>query len=500
MYDEKQSRHIPLEPQLAYLSPGVFMDPKSFLQLTDYTWEIPQQGAMRVPGRIFASEKLIREMDEKVREQVTNVAMLPGIQLASIAMPDAHWGYGFPIGGVAAFDPDEGGIISMGGVGFDISCGVRTMKTGLTREEVLSRLQSLVDQFYTRVPAGVGSEGLIRLSSSHIDEMLAGGAAWAVRKGYGVPEDLAYIEDHGRVDGAEPDAVSDTAKKRQHREMGTLGSGNHYLEMQVVADIYQEETARAMGLKKNDVLISIHSGSRGLGHQIGTDYLKNLAVTLRKYNITVKDRELACAPIISPEGKKYFGAMSAGINCALANRQIIAHLVREIFLEVYPESRLTMLYDVSHNTCKIETHMIRGKKKRLYVHRKGATRAFGACRGDLPQEYRHIGQPVLIGGTMGTSSYILVGTDEGMEAAFGSACHGAGRAMSRTQAKKRWHGKEIVASLEERGILVRGHSYSGIAEEAPESYKDVAEVVEAAHNANLAKKVARVKPIACVKG
>ncbi len=476
------------------------MDPKSFLQIDDYRWEIPQQGAMRVPGRIFASEKLIKEMDEKVREQVTNVAMLPGIQLASLAMPDAHWGYGFPIGGVAAFDPDEGGVISMGGVGFDISCGVRTMKTGLTREEVLPRLQSLVDQFYTRVPAGVGSEGLIKLSSPQIDEMLAGGAAWAVRKGYGVPGDLAYVEDHGRVEGAEPDAVSDTAKKRQYREMGTLGSGNHYLEVQVVAEIYHEAAALAMSLKKDDVLISLHSGSRGLGHQIGTDYLKNLAVTLRKYNIAVKDRELACAPIISPEGKKYFGAMSAGINCALANRQILSHLVREIFLEVYPRGTISMLYDISHNTCKIENHIINGKKRKLYVHRKGATRAFGTGQGGLPEEYTHIGQPVLIGGTMGTSSYILVGTDAGMETAFGSACHGAGRAMSRTQAKKRWHGKEIVASLEERGILVRGHSYSGIAEEAPESYKDVSEVVESAHNANLARKVARVKPIACVKG
>jgi len=415
-------------------------------------------------------------------------------------MPDAHWGYGFPIGGVAAFDPDEGGIISMGGVGFDISCGVRTLKTGMTREEVLPRLPKLVDLFYNRVPAGVGSEGSIELSSGQIDDMLLGGAVWAVKKGYGEKSDLDYIEEHGRVDGADPDAVSDIAKKRQHREMGTLGSGNHYLEVQVVADIYDEQAALAMGLNQGDVIISIHCGSRGLGHQIGMDSLKSLAYTLQKYHRTIKDRELACAPVNSPEGRKYFCAMSAGINCALANRQIITHLVRGIFTEVYPEGRVTMLYDVSHNTCKVETHMVNGMKKKLFVHRKGATRSFGPGQADLPHEYRHIGQPVLIGGTMGTSSYILAGTDEGMNTAFGSACHGAGRAMSRTEAKRKWNGREVVASLEEQGVMVRGHSYSGIAEEAPGSYKDVAEVVDAAHHANLARRVARVRPIACVKG
>jgi tRNA-splicing ligase RtcB len=476
------------------------MDVKTLNKITDYLWEIPQQGAMRVPGRIFASEKLVQDMDEKVREQVTNVAMLPGIQLASIAMPDAHWGYGFPIGGVAAFDPDEDGVISMGGVGFDISCGVRTMKTGMTREEVMPRLKTLVDQLFRRVPAGVGSEGLIKLTPGQIDEMLTGGAVWAIKKGYGLQDDLDYIEEHGRVEGAEPEHVSETAKKRQYREMGTLGSGNHYLEAQVVAELYDEKAALAMGLKKDDVVISVHCGSRGLGHQIGTDALKNLAYAAQKYNINIKDRELASAPINSPEGQRYLGAMSAGINCALANRQIITHLVREIFTEVYPEGHIKMLYDISHNTCKAETHVVNGKKKRLYVHRKGATRAFGPGQIDLPQEYRHVGQPVLIGGTMGTSSYVLVGTEEGMKQAFGSACHGAGRAMSRTQAKKKWHGREVINALEESGVLIRGHSYSGIAEEAPESYKDVTEVVDAAHHAGLARKVARVKPIACVKG
>ncbi|HYA87775.1 MAG TPA: RtcB family protein [Nitrospirota bacterium] len=455
---------------------------------------------MRVPGRIFASEKLIEEMDEKVREQVTNVAMLPGIQVASIAMPDAHWGYGFPIGGVAAFDPDEGGIISMGGVGFDISCGVRTMRTGMTYEEIKPRLKTLVDQFFNRVPAGVGSEGLIKLSPGQIDEMLMGGAVWAIKHGYGVKDDLDYIEEGGRVDGAEPEHVSDMAKKRQYREMGTLGSGNHYLEVQVVSEVYDEQAAQAMSLGKDDVVITVHCGSRGLGHQIGTDYLKSLANAAQRFNLPIRDRELASAPIQSAEGKKYFGAMSAGINCALANRQILTHLVREIFTEVFPEGRINMLYDISHNTCKVETHAIDGQKKRLYVHRKGATRAFGPGQIDLPLEYRHVGQPVLIGGTMGTSSYILVGTEAGMKTAFGSACHGAGRAMSRTQAKRRWHGREVIRSLEEQGVLIRGHSYSGIAEEAPDSYKDVSEVVEAAHQAGLARKVVRVKPVACVKG
>jgi tRNA-splicing ligase RtcB (3'-phosphate/5'-hydroxy nucleic acid ligase) len=476
------------------------MDPRSFHKINDYLWEIPQAGDMKVPGRIFASEKLVTEMDEKVREQVRNVACLPGIQIASMAMPDAHWGYGFPIGGVAAFDPEEGGIISMGGVGFDISCGVRTMKTGLMKVEVLPRLERLVDQFYNRVPAGVGSEGLIKLSSSQIDEMLLGGAVWAVKKGYGLKEDLAYLEEQGRVDSADPSQVSSTAKKRQEREMGTLGSGNHYLEIQVVDEVYDGLAAQAMGLQKDGVVISVHCGSRGLGHQIGTDYLRSLASAAQRFKLPIKDRELASAPIASPEGKAYFGAMSAGINCALANRQIITHLVRDIFTTVFPEGRVNMLYDVSHNTCKVETHVVRGKKKRLFVHRKGATRAFGPGQADLPPEYRKTGQPVLIGGTMGTSSYILVGTEEGMGAAFGSACHGAGRAMSRTQAKKQWHGRDVVRSLEGQGILVRGHSYSGIAEEAPGSYKDVTEVVDAAHHANLARKVVRLRPLACVKG
>lgn len=476
------------------------MDIKSLHKISDHLWEIPRTGDMRVPGRIFASEKLIGEMDEKVRQQVTNVAMLPGIQTASLAMPDAHWGYGFPIGGVAAFDPGEGGIISMGGVGFDISCGIRTLTTGMTREEVMPELRKLADELYNHVPAGVGSEGAIRLSPREIDEMLLGGARWAVRKGYGTQEDLENIEEQGRVEAADPSQVSETAKKRQEREMGTLGSGNHYLEVQEVVEIYDQSSAQAMGLRQGAVVISIHCGSRGLGHQIGTDALKSLAAAAHRFKLPIRDRELASAPIDSPEGKRYFGAMSAGINCALANRQIIAHLVRQIFTGIYPGAPVATLYDISHNTCKVETHSVQGRKKRLHVHRKGATRAFGPGQIDLPPRYRQVGQPVLIGGTMGTSSYILAGTDEGMDQAFGSACHGAGRAMSRTEAKKRWHGRDVIRSLEEQGIIIRGHSYFGIAEEAPGSYKDVGDVVDAAHLAGLARKVARVRPLACVKG
>jgi len=476
------------------------MDIKSLTKINDHLWEIPQAGEMRVPGRIFANEKLVRDMDEKVREQITNVAMLPGIQVASIAMPDAHWGYGFPIGGVAAFDPNEGGIISMGGVGFDISCGVRTMKTGMHRDEVLPELQRLTDRFFARIPAGVGSEGMIKLSSSQIDEVLCGGAKWAVKQGYGLTEDLAYIEEQGQVDGADPSQVSETAKKRQHREMGTLGSGNHYLEVQVVQDIYDEPAAQAMGLRRDDVLISIHCGSRGLGHQIGTDALRSLARAALRFKLPIRDRELASAPIDSEEGRNYFGAMSAGINCALANRQILTHLVRETFLEVFPSGRATLLYDVSHNTCKVETHLVNGKKKRLFVHRKGATRSFGPGQADLPQEYRQIGQPVLIGGTMGTSSYILAGTENGMQLAFGSACHGAGRVLSRAEAIRRFRPAQVKEELNRKGIYLRAATKEGITEEAPEAYKDVNHVVRICHGAGISKMVAKLRPIGVVKG
>lgn len=475
------------------------MDLSRLKQRSEYVWEIKPFGDMRVPAIIYASEQLIRDMDNKVYEQAVNVATLPGIVKASYAMPDAHWGYGFPIGGVAAFDPDEG-IISAGGVGFDISCGVRTLLTGLHRDDVESVKKELVDELYTHVPAGVGSTGLIRLGSREMDDMLAGGAKWAVNKGYGRHEDLELVEEHGCMPGADPSQVSDRAKKRQQDEMGTLGSGNHYLEVQYVAQVFDKKTAAAFGVGKGDVVVSIHCGSRGLGHQIGTEFLKEMAVSASKYGISLPDRELACAPINSSVGQRYLGAMRAGINCALANRQIITQLVRNGFAGILPRADLQLLYDVSHNTCKVETHNVDGHDRRLFVHRKGATRAFGPGHPDIPAIYKEVGQPVLIGGSMGTSSYILAGTVEGEDRSFSSACHGAGRSMSRHAAMKRWKGRQVVDDLASRGILIRSTSWRGVAEEAPGAYKDVTAVVDAADQAGLTCKVARLEPLACVKG
>ncbi|HSE57692.1 MAG TPA: RtcB family protein [Nitrospiraceae bacterium] len=463
-------------------------------------WQIRPFGAMRVPGIIYGTEALVREMDDKVYEQVTNVATLPGIVKASHAMPDAHWGYGFPIGGVAAFDPDQGGIISAGGVGFDISCGVRTLTTGLTTEQVEPVKERLADRLFHHVPAGVGSTGLLRLKAADMDAMLTGGARWAVRQGYGRTADLERTEEQGCIAGAVPAAVSERAKKRQQDEMGTLGSGNHYLEVQRVARLFNHEIAAAFGLREGDVVVSIHCGSRGLGHQIGTEFLKTMAVSAARYKIHVPDRELACAPIHSEVGQEYLGAMRAAMNCALANRQIITHLVRKAFAEVLPQADLNLLYDVSHNTCKIEDHVVDGNTMRVFVHRKGATRAFGPGHPDLPPPFRDIGQPVLIGGTMGTASYVLVGTREGMELAFGSACHGAGRNMSRHQALRQWQGRDVVKELGLRGIVIRSPSLRGVAEEAPGAYKDVSEVVQAADEAHLAGIVAQLEPMVCIKG
>lgn len=476
------------------------MDTKRLNRVNEYTWEIPKTQPMRVPARIFASTDLIQDMDDKVFEQISNVAALPGIVKAAMAMPDAHWGYGFPIGGVAAFDPDDGGIISVGGVGYDISCGVRTLLTGLTIEEIRPHIKTLIDSLFEHIPAGVGSEGKIKLSPEKLDEVLEGGAVWAVEKGYGTKKDLDHIEERGRLDGADPSCVSDTAKKRQYRQVGTLGSGNHYLEIQEVETIFERKAAEVFGISEGDVVISIHCGSRALGHQIGTDFIQILGAASQKYNIPIKERELVCAPIKSPEGERYYKAMACGVNCALANRQVLTHLVREVFENILPNAEIKILYDVSHNTCKIEEHKVGDKLKKLYVHRKGATRAFGPGRKELPEPFRKIGQPVIIGGTMGTYSYILVGTEQGEALAWGSACHGAGRSMSRRQALKRWKGKKIISTLAHRGILVRATSYRGAAEEAPEAYKDVTRVVDATHNAGLARKVARVKPIAVIKG
>jgi tRNA-splicing ligase RtcB len=415
-------------------------------------------------------------------------------------MADAHWGYGFPIGGVAAFDPEAGGIISAGGVGFDISCGVRTLRTGLTAEDIEGQKGPLADVLARRIPAGVGSRGRLRVSGLEMDEMLLGGAVWAIEQGYGNRSDLAHAEESGRMAGAEPRYVSEHAKDRQEKEVGTLGSGNHYLEVQKVTAIFHEDLARAFGVGLNDIAVSIHCGSRGLGHQVATDFLPRMIKSAKEHGIELADRELACAPIESDVGRQYYGAMCAGINCALANRQVLTHLTREAFGELFPRANLTLLYDVSHNTCKVEEHFIDGEKKKLYVHRKGATRAFGPGHPSLPEDLRAAGQPVLIGGTMGTASYILAGTEDSMRLSFGSACHGAGRAMSRTQATKRWKGKDVVMHLSHRGIIIKSPSWRGVAEEAPGAYKDVAAVVDATEKAGLANKVARLEPLICIKG
>lgn len=455
---------------------------------------------MRVPAVIYASEELIRGMDHKVYEQASNVAKLPGIVKASYAMPDAHWGYGFPIGGVAAFDPDAGGVVSAGGVGFDISCGVRCMHTGLERADIMAVQQGLAEALYAGIPAGVGSTGAIRLDSDEMDAMLAGGAKWAVERGWGLPEDLERVEERGQMCGAEPQNVSAQAKRRQRDEMGTLGSGNHYLEIQHVTEVFDEKIAQVFGLHPGEVVLMIHCGSRGLGHQIGTEFLKEMVISAPARGIELPDRELACTPIRSDLGQHYLGAMRAAINCALANRQILTHLVRTVFAKILPAARLRLLYDVSHNTCKVEQHRVDGGWKNLYVHRKGATRAFGPGHPDVPPPLREAGQPVLIGGSMGTASYVLAGRSDSEALAFSSACHGAGRAMSRHQALRSWKGRDVLDQLRARGIVVRSPSLRGLAEEAPGAYKDISAVAEAAERAGLCHKVARVEPLICIKG
>ena len=467
---------------------------------SELRWRIEPHGAMRVPGVIYASEDLVRDMDAKVYEQVVNVATLPGIVGASYAMPDAHWGYGFPIGGVAAFDAQAGGIVSAGGVGFDISCGVRTLRTGLRIEDVEPLKEKLANELFHAVPAGLGSRSAIKLDDAEMEAMLHGGARWAVERGYGAIADLERIEERGCMEGASPAAVSELAKNRQRDEMGTLGSGNHYLEIQRVAEIYDGDVAAAFGLERDAVLATVHCGSRGLGHQIGTEHLRNMALSAKRFGLALPDRELACAPLDSPEAHAYLGAMRAGINCALANRQVITHLVRGAFARVLPQAALELIYDVSHNTCKLEKHVVDGNHKMLFVHRKGATRAFGPGHPALPPELRAAGQPVLIGGSMGTESFVLAGTSASASLSFSSSCHGAGRAMSRHQAARKWRGDRIIRALGRRGIVVRSSSIRGIAEEAPEAYKDVAAVVQAAHAAGISSKVARLEPLICVKG
>ncbi len=476
-------------------------------QVQQTEWILPKTGKMRVPGRVFADPEMIESLRAEVSgewsalRQIRNVASLPGIVGAAIALPDVHPGYGFPIGGVGAFDPDEG-VVVVGGVGFDINCGVRLMRTPLHRDEVKDRLKTLADDLYRTVPAGLGSTGKLKLSLAEIDRLLVAGARYVIDRGYGLEDDLEFIEEGGTIAGADPGAVSRRAKERQFRQVGTLGAGNHYLEVQYVEEIIDPEAAEAYGLHEDQIVISIHTGSRALGHQIGQDYLKEMEQATRKYGIEVPELELVCAPISSPEGKGYLSAVAAGANCAFANREVIGHLVRESFARVFdlqPEE-VRLVYDIGHNNAKFEKHIVDGELRILLVHRKGSTRAFGPGREESPEPYRKVGHPTLVGGTMGTASYVMRGTDVGMEKTFGSGVHGAGRAVSRRKAAKRYFGKEIEREMSSRGIVLRAHSMRGVAEEAPSAYKDVEQVVNAAQAAGINRLVARLRPLAVIKG
>lgn len=454
---------------------------------------------MHVDAMFFGNKDIILELDDKTVSQVRDVASLPGVVGPVCAMPDAHAGYGFPIGGIGAFD-EKNGVVSAGGVGFDISCGVRTLTTGLTRQDLISCDTKLADKLFKRIPSGIGEGGVILLEGDIMDEMLLGGASWAVSAGMGVPEDLGRIEGNGRNNFADPDQVSVEAKRRMLNQLGSLGSGNHYLEVQYVEKIYDKAKAAAFGISIDDVVVSIHCGSRGLGHQIAREYLLRMAESAPGFGIKLPHRDIACAPINSELGQNYLGAMGAGINCALANRQAITHHVRCCFESVLPQANLRLLYDVSHNTCQREEVIINGKKKNLWVHRKGATRALGPGHPELPREFKKQGQPVIIGGSMGTASYILAGTKESADISFSSCCHGAGRVMSRAQARKKFKGNKIQKELGRQGIIIRTNSFKGIAEEAPLAYKDVDMIIESTQAAGISEKVARLRPILCIKG
>jgi len=474
-------------------------------KINDNTWEVPKsyKPFMRVPGRIFVSETLLHDLDKGTIDQVANVASLPGIQKYSMAMPDAHLGYGFPIGGVAAFDKEEG-VISPGGVGFDINCGVRLIRTNLHKEDVRPHMKELVDELFRAVPSGVGSKSRIRASDSELDDIFLHGSKWAVENGYGEKTDLEHCEGRGCIEGADPSKVSEKARSRGKPQIGTLGSGNHFLEVQYVDKIYDQEAADAFGLEEGQVAFMIHCGSRGAGHQICTDYIKTISQASKKYGIQLPDKQLACAPAQSPEAQDYFKAMACAANYAWANRQVITHWTREVFERFFGRDMddlgMDLVYDVAHNVAKLEEHIIDGMKKEVYVHRKGATRAFPPGHHDLPDVYKAVGQPVLIPGSMGTPSYVLHGTEAGMGVAFGSACHGAGRLMSRAHAKHEFFGETVKENLEARGITVKATHPSVIAEEAPDAYKSSSEVVDVVHNLEIAKKVARVLPMGVAKG
>lgn len=467
--------------------------------------EVPKdyKPGMRTKGIIYVDEVLEKELETHSIEQVANVATLPGIVGASLAMPDIHTGYGFAIGGVAAFDLKEG-IVSPGGVGYDINCGVRLLRTNLEKEEVIPKVKDLVDVFYRDIPTGVGSKGKLRLNIEEHRKILLKGARWVVEQGYGNKEDLEHTESNGCIEGADPDLISKKAYERGSPQLGTLGSGNHFTEIQYIDEIYDENAASSLGLFKNQITVMIHTGSRGFGHQVCTDFLEVMQRAIQKYGIELPDRELACAPFNSPEAMDYIAAMRAAANYAWANRQYIMHWVKESFLKVLntgPKSvGMSLVYDVAHNIAKIEEHTVNGKKKKVIVHRKGATRAFPAGHPELPAVYRDIGQPVIIPGDMGRASFVLIGTEKGMRESFGSTCHGAGRIMSRYQAIKRAKGRSIWREMEDRGIIVRATGRGTLAEEMPEAYKDISNVVDVVHNAGLSKKVARLRPLGVIKG
>jgi tRNA-splicing ligase RtcB len=473
-------------------------------KLDDYRWLIPRgtKAGMLTDALIYSDEGLLKDLLKDLSlDQAINVTMLPGIVGRSLAMPDIHQGYGFPIGGVAATLPHEGGVISPGGVGFDINCGVRLLGSSLTLDEVRPRIRELVNQLFRDIPSGAGQKGNIRLSYQDLERVLDQGAAWMVEHGYGQPEDLATAEESGTIDGADPGAVSDRAKKRGLPQIGTLGSGNHFLEVQFVERVFEPEIAQALGLYENEVVILVHSGSRGLGHQVCTDYLRDMDEAMRRYRINVPDRQLACVPVHSKEGQAYLAAMRAAANFAWANRQGITHFTRQGFKRIFGErEELRVVYDVCHNIAKLERHTVGGRELKVMVHRKGATRAFPAGRPEVPDAYRSCGQPVLIPGSMGTASYVLVGAEGAMRDTFGTTCHGAGRVMSRTAAKKSAFAQNARQRLEDHGIYVRAESRDGIAEEIPEAYKDVDAVINVVHNAGLSKRVARLKPIGVIKG
>jgi len=476
-------------------------------KIDDYRWEIPRsyKPGMRVPGLVYANEAMLEAIkEEQSLEQVANVAFLPGIVNRSLAMPDIHWGYGFPIGGVAATRVSDG-VISPGGVGYDINCGVRLLRTNLTENEVRPKINELVNTLFREVPSGLGSEGKIRVGEKEINEVLIDGAHWAVKRNFGLPQDLEATEETGRMKGADPDKVSTRAKKRGAPQSGTLGSGNHFLEVQVVREIYDEVAARTMGIEHTgQVLLLIHTGSRGLGHQVCDDYLRIMEEAVTRYGIDLPDRQLACAPLESKEGKDYLAAMACAANYAWANRQCITHWARESFVKVFGKNLealgMRQIYDVAHNIAKIEEHVVDGKKTTLCIHRKGATRAFPAGHKDIPVQYKEVGQPVLIPGDMGRCSYVAVGTERAMTETFGSTCHGAGRTQSRGAARRSLRGVDVADELRAKGIIVKTDNMASLAEEASQAYKDVTQVVEVTHRAGISKKVAMASPMGVIKG